>query len=139
MADVTAKSPPMVSTGVITNKFTATGNNIVITKSNIRVSPNDRVMLAHTIENMLATNPSMTLKIDITDLLNRAAENPMIFSSVSGIISAARSGNAAALANQVLALANAAMTGNMPGTAVAAAVMAPPMAAAAGATTTPRM
>lgn len=96
----------LIPVGVITNKIDAKGNNVVVDKSNILISKSDRITLAKTIERMMSTNSkaaTMTTD-DVLALLTRAAENPVLFKKVADIITAARSGDQASVANNVVVL-----------------------------------
>ncbi|CAH0481763.1 unnamed protein product [Peronospora belbahrii] len=122
------KSRPslVVPVGVIDNLLDAQNNTIVVTDSNIVISLNDRVQLAHIIKDVLpnATDtglPSTVSTEDIFALLTHIKTTPGVLSNAAGIISAAKSGNTAAVAGHVVSLLHAAAP-TMP---VAAATIAP--------------
>ncbi|RLN49153.1 hypothetical protein BBJ29_010148 [Phytophthora kernoviae] len=91
--DVTARfgtdQAPQVAPTRVINKIVTSDNNIAITKNNILLSPSDRAALARNIEKMLSTDPSAASNEDLFGFLTRAAQNPAVYSSISGIISAA--------------------------------------------------
>ncbi|CAI5714354.1 unnamed protein product [Peronospora destructor] len=131
-------TPSDAAVGVISNKVDAKGNNILISKSNILISKSDRVMLAHTIKEMLSNSPeagpvSSMSTDDLFALLTRLATNSAMLSHAVGIISAAKSGHTGALAGHVVGLLRAAA---VPAADMAAPVVAP--TAATLSTPTPR-
>ncbi|KAI9987947.1 hypothetical protein PInf_024204 [Phytophthora infestans] len=121
--------------GVVTNTIDAKSNNIVVSNSKISLSKDDRVQLAQTIKEMMANSPDagpageMSVE-DLFGFLSRVATvatTPGVLSNAAGIISAARSGNTAALAGHVTDLLGAAIPAALPAPALAPAPVSPPV------------
>ncbi|RLN98119.1 hypothetical protein BBJ28_00022339 [Nothophytophthora sp. Chile5] len=105
--------------GAIGNKLTVAGNNAVIMKNNVLVSKSDRVTFAHTIESMMladmeANKDAAAMQEDLWGFLSNVAgaatrviSNPAVLSHAVGLVSAAASGDKAALARNALGLAGA--------------------------------
>ncbi|RLN81953.1 hypothetical protein BBJ28_00009434 [Nothophytophthora sp. Chile5] len=105
--------------GAIGNKLTVAGNNAVIMKNNVLVSKSDRVAFAHTIESMMladmeANKDAAAMQEDLWGFLSNVAgaatrviSNPTVLSHAVGLVTAAASGDKAALARNALGLAGA--------------------------------
>ncbi|OWZ22441.1 hypothetical protein PHMEG_0002859 [Phytophthora megakarya] len=123
--------------GVLSTKIDAKNNNVLVTKSNIFLSTSDRVQLAKIIKEMLANSNSPEAEMSTEEILgtvNRGATTPGVLTSAAGIISAARTGDRAAMTHHAVNLLGAVMP--PPPTTTAAPVF-PTVGSIAGRFTTP--